>query len=67
MRSVIDELVELVGFPVHMSIRMAIDIPVGSHVFPSHVWCEHGVTKQSTLAKLKERRALQQVHNMEAL
>ena len=58
---------ELVGFPVRTPIRMAIDIPVGSQVFPSHVRREHGVTKQSALAKLKERQALQQVRNTEAL
>lgn len=45
---------------------MVIDILVVSQVFPSYVRREHGVTKQSALAKLKEKRALQQVQNTEA-
>ena len=44
----------LVGLP---------NIPLGSQVFPSYVRHEHGVTKQSALAKLKEKRALTQLQN----
>jgi hypothetical protein len=36
-----------------------------SQVFPSYVRREHAVTKQSALAKLKEKRALKQVQNVE--
>ena len=37
-----------------------------SQVFPSYVTREHGVTKQSALAKLKEKRALKQIQNARA-
>ena len=57
---------ELVGFTVLRPIYLTIDNPVGSQVFPSYVRREHGMTKQSALAKLKEKRALWPVQNVEA-
>ena len=41
-----------------------LDIPPCSQVFPSYVRREDEVTKQSALAKLKEKWVLKQVQNM---
>jgi hypothetical protein len=57
------ELVELVGVDgliARYQPQAAADSP-NSQVFLGHVVCEHVVAKQSTLAKLKERRAMKQV------
>jgi hypothetical protein len=53
--------VELVGVKLNSLFQplAAADSP-DSQVFPSYVVHEHGVTKQSALAKLKEQRALKQ-------
>ena len=40
-----------------------VDASLNSQVFPSYVTREHGVTKQSALAKLKEKRVLKQIQN----
>jgi hypothetical protein len=36
---------------------------IDSQVFPSHMTSERAITKQSALAKLKEKRALKQIQN----
>jgi len=36
---------------------------LNSQVFPSYITCEHGVTKQSVLAQLKEKRTLKKQQN----
>lgn len=43
---------------------MEADNLLDSQVFPSYVMREHGVTKQSALAKLKEKRALKRIQNV---
>ena len=40
-----------------------VDASLNSQVFPSYGTRERGVTKQSALAKLKEKRALKQIQN----
>jgi hypothetical protein len=41
----------------HLSLVLCSDTFVDSQVFPSYVTRERAVTKQSALAKLKEKRA----------
>jgi hypothetical protein len=62
--------VELVGFP-GIAPRApppakADALILASQVFPSYVTRERAVTKQSALAKLKEKRALKQIQNARA-
>jgi hypothetical protein len=52
--------VELVGTS-YSYLFMCSDTFVDSQVFPSYVTRERGVTKQSALAKLKEKRAQKKV------
>ena len=47
----------------HVLELFKVDASLNSHVFPTYVTRERGVTKQSALAKLKEKRALKQIQN----
>ena len=48
----------------HVLEPLKVDASLNSQVFPSYVTREHAVTKQSALAKLKEKRALKQMQNV---
>lgn len=52
---------ELVGVPP--ALAKADTLIIDSQVFPSHMTRERAITKQSALAKLKEKRALKQIQN----
>jgi hypothetical protein len=47
----------------YLSSFLCSDALVGSQVFPSYVTRERPVTKQSALAKLKEKRAQKKVQS----
>jgi hypothetical protein len=56
--------VELVGvYELHLGLDSDAIFNLDSQVFPSYVTREGAVTKQSALAKLKEKRALKQIQN----
>ena len=51
----------------HVLEFFKVDASLNSQAFPSYVTCERAVTKQSALAKLKEKRVLKQIQNVGTL